>query len=203
MKSGTESDRGPSRGRSGLTREQFAGLVEEHRSSLWLIAAGVCGSRADADDVVQEAALVGLDRLRTFEAGTSFAAWMSQIVRNIARNHARKIKRCQTFSMDGQAIDQQGRDSSHAAEARHRNPLDARGDVGSSGDFDARVLAALETLEETPRICLLLRAVGQLPYAHIARLLEIPEGTAMSHVHRSRGMLRNRLEAFAKEEGVR
>jgi RNA polymerase sigma-70 factor (ECF subfamily) len=52
---------------------------------------------------------------------------------------------------------------------------------------------ALHSLGETARCCLLLRTIEQMPYAQIAQLLEIPEGTAMSHVHRSRMTLRGQL----------
>jgi RNA polymerase sigma-70 factor (ECF subfamily) len=46
---------------------------------------------------------------------------------------------------------------------------------------------------EVARACLLLRTLEGLEYAEISRLLEIPEGTAMSHVHRTRRYLRDRL----------
>ena len=43
------------------------------------------------------------------------------------------------------------------------------------------------------RACLLLRAVQDLDYSELSRLLGIPEGTAMSHVHRARNALRRAL----------
>jgi len=56
--------------------------------------------------------------------------------------------------------------------------------------FDDRVRAALETLPETARQCLLMRTLFDAPYSEIAARLDIPEGTAMSHVHRARRTLR-------------
>ncbi|MBT8484154.1 MAG: RNA polymerase sigma factor, partial [Phycisphaerae bacterium] len=60
--------------------------------------------------------------------------------------------------------------------------------------FDDDVLHALDGLEETARACLLLRTVVDLPYKEIARALDVPEGTAMSHVHRARRVLREKLD---------
>jgi DNA-directed RNA polymerase specialized sigma24 family protein len=40
---------------------------------------------------------------------------------------------------------------------------------------------------------LLLRTIQKLSYTEIAEIMQIPEGTAMSHVHRSKNELRNRL----------
>ncbi len=56
--------------------------------------------------MVQEAALVAMNRLDSFTPGTSFGAWMSQIVRNIARNAARKDHRRQTTGVDSSVLDQ-------------------------------------------------------------------------------------------------
>jgi RNA polymerase sigma-70 factor (ECF subfamily) len=59
--------------------------------------------------------------------------------------------------------------------------------------FDDKLAAALQELSDEARSCLLLRIVEQLSYAEISALLNIPEGTAMSHVHRSKAALRKRL----------
>ena len=61
------------------------------------------------------------------------------------------------------------------------------------GAFDDGVLRALSSLDETARACLLLRTLLDLPYRDISLALGIPEGTAMSHVHRARGILRRKL----------
>ena len=48
----------------------------------------------------------------------------------------------------------------------------------------------MKRLEETARTCLLLRTLRDMPYREISLLLDIPEGTAMSHVHRARQAMR-------------
>ncbi|MCA8975519.1 MAG: sigma-70 region 4 domain-containing protein [Planctomycetes bacterium] len=55
------------------------------------------------------------------------------------------------------------------------------------------MLRGLNCLRETTRICLLLRTVLDLPYPEIGEMLGIPEGSAMSHVHRARQQLVARL----------
>ena len=61
--------------------------------------------------------------------------------------------------------------------------------------FDDQVLHGLRGLGPDQRAALLLRTVLGLGYREIAGALEIPEGTAMSHVHRAREALRRRLES--------
>ncbi len=57
---------------------------------LWYVAAAIVGDRARAEDVLQEAAMIALGKLDTFEAGTSVQAWLAQIVRYVALNHRRR-----------------------------------------------------------------------------------------------------------------
>ena len=66
---------------------------------------------------------------------------------------------------------------------------------GAEEQFDDQLLHALNQVSEVARCCLLLRVVEQLPYAEISELMEIPEGTAMSHVHRAKANLRKQLDS--------
>lgn len=174
-----------------LTQDEFSARFEAASRTLWVIAAAVLGRRTDAEDVLQEAAMIGLRKLGDFQPGTSFPAWMGGIVRNVARNHARKRVRRQTSDADPRSID--------LARTAPGGPapepaIDRRGRVEADvAGFDDKVLRALGTLDETARTCLLLRTLRDLPYREISQLLEIPEGTAMSHVHRARQSMRSML----------
>lgn len=163
--------RGPS-----LAPDEFSARFQSATRTLWLIAAGVLGDRNEAEDVLQEAAMIGLRKCSEFDPATSFAAWMGGIVRNVARNVARKRVRRHTSPADPATLD--------------RSPAVAE---PSADGFDDRVLRALGMLEETARMCLLLRTVSDMQYKEIAAVLGIPEGTAMSHVHRSRHTMRAAL----------
>jgi RNA polymerase sigma-70 factor, ECF subfamily len=54
---------------------------------------------------------------------------------------------------------------------------------------------ALQRLSPDARCCLLLRTIQKLSYIEIAEIMQIPAGTAMSHVHRSKSELRNKLRS--------
>ena len=71
--------------------------------------------------------------------------------------------------------------------------------VPGQESFDDDVLKALDALEETARACLLLRTVMDMPYKEVSLALDIPEGTAMSHVHRARKTMRDRLMAAGRD----
>jgi RNA polymerase sigma-70 factor (ECF subfamily) len=162
-----------------LSEREFADGFQECRETLWCVAAGVMGRSADAADVLQEAAIIALAKLDRFEPGSDFVAWMSQIVRNVARNAGRRSRRRGEGGVGSALLDRV-----EAARAPVRPPAD---------DFDALVGHALDSLAETARACLVLRVVRGLSYREISNVLDIPEGTAMSHVHRARAALRQML----------
>lgn len=169
-----------------LETEALADALVARSRALWCVAAAVLGRADGADDVLQEAAIVALERRDQFVPGTNLGAWLATIVRYVALNHARRRRRAPLVGIEL---------PDRAARAvAPPPPVDADGAVrGDQGAFDDAVIAALDHLEETPRSCLLLRVVLDLPYRDIARILDLPEGTAMSHVHRSRAALRARL----------
>jgi RNA polymerase sigma-70 factor (ECF subfamily) len=63
--------------------------------------------------------------------------------------------------------------------------------------FDDDVVQALGGIEDERRVCLLLRVVHDLSYEEIAEITGLPEGTAMSHVHRAKSSLRKTLTSPA------
>jgi RNA polymerase sigma-70 factor (ECF subfamily) len=177
----------------------FAAQFQSSFRVLWLIAVGIIGDASLAEDVVQEAAIIALSKLDQFQAGSNFTAWTGQIVRNVALNRSRRERRHRATVTDPSTIE--------GEPSLGRRTLDAflsegAADGGSAEErrhFDERVLQALGDVGEVARACLLLRTLEGLEYSEISRLLEIPEGTAMSHVHRTRRYLRDRLADVWKE----
>lgn len=191
----TDAARSDASPKGCLTPAAFAERFEGVSRTLWCIAAAVVGDRSAADDVLQESAMIALGKLEQFDSSTNFLAWMARIVRFTALNHGRRRK--QTRLIDhvdadrspSNLADAEANSADHAAVTGHGGLVDHQ------NAFDDRVLAALNTLEPAARACLLLRVVMNRPYRDIALALDIAEGTAMSHVHRSRMSLREILAA--------
>lgn len=166
-------------------------MFADSSRALWCVAVGVCGDRTAAEDLVQEAAAVALTKLHEFDAATSFLAWMSQIVRFLGLNQRKKAVRQREAHQRPDLI-----------QAVEPSGLTATGPFPITGDgallpdqhaFDDRVVRAVSGLDEVQRSCLLLRVVMDMPYKEIATALSIPEGTAMSHVHRAKQQVRRSL----------
>lgn len=163
-----------------LGKDEFSAAFAQHGRALWLVAAAWVG-RADAQDLVQEAARIAWQKRASFARGTDVAAWLAQIVRHTGANWRRKQK-----PEAGAAFDEPlARDEREPTLA-----FDADG-LGLSDE----VAQALASLPESHREALLLHVVGDLGFAEIARLLGVPENTATSHARRARIALREALAA--------
>lgn len=164
--------------------------------------------------------MIALGKLDAFEAGTSVQAWLAQIVRYVALNHRRRDQRRRDQRRPGQRRADQwpqiqtSRDRAPGLEPTPRLSLvgedpepvgvSPRGElVPGQRHFDDAVVAALDQLGDTARACLLLRTVMDLDYREIGEILGIPEGTAMSHVHRARSRMRRTLGAARVEGSTR
>lgn len=154
------------------------------------IAAAVLGSSTDAEDVVQQAYTIAITKNQSFPTLDQFLGWLVGIVKHCALNHRRKNRRRRTNSTDPNTLDELVEDPSES-------------ESQLEDCFDDEVLSALNSLPEDARICILLRTVEKMSYKEISAYMAIPEGTAMSMVHRSRTKLRALLAAheFASPKG--
>jgi RNA polymerase sigma-70 factor (ECF subfamily) len=179
-----------------LSAPEFADQFREAFRTLWLLAISIVHDAALAEDVVQEAATIAYQKLDQFRAETSFVAWMGAIVRNVAMNRARKQRRDRSVPMDPVSLERFGHEAGANCARRAGTCTEEVGTPdypAEATEVDRRVAEALGDVAETARACLLLRTLCGMEYSMISRLLEIPEGTAMSHVHRARRYLRERL----------
>jgi RNA polymerase sigma-70 factor (ECF subfamily) len=191
----------PSRPPDRIDRDCFAALFESAYGQLWLVAAGILGDRTGADDIVQESALVAWSKRDQFELGSNFVAWLSRFVRWHALNYVRKQAGRNTHARDPHDMDLA--QSEPSVESTRLEDDQAGRLPAHQPHFDDQLSRALLSINELARACLLLRTVHHLSYREIAEMLEIPQGTAMSHVHRARQLLRERLEGQEADQSPR
>ena len=154
------------------------------------IAGGVIGNMADAEDVVQQAYSIAIEKNQSFDTRDQFLGWLAGIVKYCALNVRRKRIRRKTSSVDPTEIQNFVVDNKSVTEP---SKIDGKDLEALKDSFDDDVMRALENISEDARTCMLLRSVENLSYKEISTLMKIPEGTAMSMVHRARTSLRREL----------
>ncbi|MCA9294138.1 MAG: RNA polymerase sigma factor [Phycisphaerales bacterium] len=167
---------------------RIARAVDVARPKLLVIAAAIVGRVDGAEDIVQDATRIALEKSTDVADVQNLPAWLAQVVRNVALN-ARRANQRRPAPRSNELLD--------ARTGRREPPpppIASDGRILPNQDaFDDQVMAALNDLDERARACLMLRVILGLPYKEIAETLGIPEGTAMSHVLRSRRTLAERL----------
>lgn len=129
-----------------------------------------------------------------FQRDTNFKAWMFRILINTSFRLNKRFARRPTTSLDESALDLQATMEREGAWASLLESPERLREL-----MDERLVAAIDDLGANERECLLLRVIEDFSYKEIAAMLNMPMGTVMSHVHRGRTKLRERLATMAVE----
>jgi RNA polymerase sigma-70 factor (sigma-E family) len=175
---------GQARGRSGVgmdrptAADQVTLLYRIHGMDLIRIAAVMLGSRADAEDAVQDAFCGLFRRWDQLADPRNALPYVRSAVMNRCRSELRRQARLE-----------------RRADQNHR-PLDAESPEQSAvlGEEHRDVLAALRRLPERQREALILRYFMDLPEPEIAAAMGISQGTVKSTTSRAIAALARRVK---------
>jgi RNA polymerase sigma-70 factor, ECF subfamily len=194
----------------------FAALIDEYGSSLLRVATTYVGSRAVAEEVVQETwlgVITGLDR---FEGRSSLKTWIFRILTNTASTRAQRERRNVPFSSmngsdggNGPSVDpDRFFPPDHSRYPDHWSvgptPWETPEEGLLSGETREVILRAIEELPAAQRTVVALRDVEGWPSEEVCDALELSEGNQRVLLHRGRSKVRNALEQYfgAVEETV-
>jgi RNA polymerase sigma-70 factor (ECF subfamily) len=176
--------------RAAQTGDQaaFAEIVRCFQRPIYRVAYGLTRNASDADDLAQETFLRAWQALGRFRAGEPLYPWLSRITVNLAYSLHRRRKRRPEESIEPhvEAGRQWGVDDDPAEHAEKR-------------ERDRKVESEFALLKPEHQAVLALRAVEDLSYEEIARVLNVPVGTVMSRLSRARAELKDRLKGRGGE----
>jgi RNA polymerase sigma-70 factor (ECF subfamily) len=160
-----------------LARELRTALVELV-PELRVRALRLCGDRALADDVVQDALERALRFEAQYERGTNLRAWLFRILFSVFVTRWRRRRR-ERRALENLAVDP----------CAWTTPSGfAAPDIGE-GALSASTRRKLDALPEGFRAAVVMVDLEQRSYREAARALGIPVGTVMSRLHRARKVL--------------
>jgi RNA polymerase sigma-70 factor (ECF subfamily) len=178
----------------------FEDLLKPLLDQAYGMALTLARNTADAEDLVQEAALRAFRSFHTFEPGTNFKAWFYRILTNCwyARHRTSK-RRPQTVDLDDVSELYMYRQT--AAAGVYDRSTDPARVVLNKLDVE-KVMDAMARLPEEYRVAASLYFLEEFSYAEIAEMLGVPIGTVRSRLHRGRRMLQKILWSIAEDEGI-
>jgi RNA polymerase sigma-70 factor (ECF subfamily) len=178
-----------------LFEEQAIPLMPQ----LYGAAMNMTKNPTNAEDLLQETMVKAFKAFNQFEQGTNIRAWLYKIMNNTNINvNVKAGKALGKTALDDLEDWQIGGAESVTSVAARSAEAEAIDAMPSEV-----VKKALLELPENWRMIVYYRIVDGLSYAEIAEVLDIPEGSVMSGLHRGKKLLRTLLMDYAKEEGYK
>jgi len=154
-----------------VTPELLPEVLADHLDRLYRAAWALCGSREEAEDLVQETYVRVLAKKRMIASDADALPYLLTVLRNTFRSSLRtRSRRPRTAALED-------------ADPRFAAPASASPDAV----LEARaVFAAIAALPDDQRDVVAAVDVAGLSYAEAAETLGVPAGTIMSRLHRGR-----------------
>ncbi len=176
----------PLRTSEAVRAEDFEAAAMPHLNELFRTAARLVGSRAEAEDLIQETYMQAWKSFHRFALGTNCRAWLFRILFNKANHQRKRLFWRKTHDSDVLLEET----------LRYETPV-------SEQLSDEEVLLALERLPRHYREVVLLADVEEFSYKEVAGILSVPIGTVMSRLSRGRKLLRVELSGVAESYGIK
>jgi RNA polymerase sigma-70 factor (ECF subfamily) len=182
------------------TQAEFERLFAPIFSMAYGTAVRLTRDRTEAEDLVQDAALLAYRAFGSFQPGTNFKAWFFRILTNAfySRHRKEKHEKANLSTEDVPPLYLYSRTTEAGLQGHDSDPASA---IMDRLDTE-QVSAALESLPTEYRVVATLYFIEDFSYQQIAEVLECPVGTVRSRLHRGRRMLQKALWDIAVERGI-
>jgi RNA polymerase sigma-70 factor (ECF subfamily) len=179
---------------------EFEALLSPLLSMAYGTAVRLTRDRTEAEDLVQDAALLAYKAFGSFQRGTNFKAWFFRILTNAfySRHRKEKHEKANLSTDDLPALYLYSKTAEAGLHGRENDPASAIMDQLDS----EQVAIALDALPEEYRMVATLYFIEDFSYQQIAEVLGCPVGTVRSRLHRGRRMLQKELWEVAVERGI-
>lgn len=174
---------------SGST-ESFRRLVERYTDVVYRLAFRMLRDETEAEDATQEVFLKAFDVLARFQTGRRFYPWLY----TIAFNHLRTISARRDHRERAVRLPYEDRVAASDAGRTIGQPEPEL--LRREGERELR--AALDRLPPHYRDVVVLRQFEERSVAEVAEIMEIPEGTVKTYLHRAKRALAKELAHYGE-----
>ena len=172
----------------------FEALLAPELDRAYGVALRLARNGPDAEDLVQDAALLAFRGFATYQQGTNFRAWFTRILMNAFLSSKRRKR-----PEDDAAPLEDDLPNAWIQRQAHGGELS----LAVIGGLEAEaVQRAVDNLPEEFRTAAALYFIQDMSYQEIAETLGIPIGTVRSRLHRGRALLQKQLWHLAQDHGI-
>jgi RNA polymerase sigma-70 factor (ECF subfamily) len=176
--------------------EAFEELLNRYSTKVHSLASRLCRNAEDAAEVLQDVFVTVYRKIAGFEGKSSFSSWLYRVTVNAAFMKLRKRRQDPAVPLED--ILQQ----THVVSAL-KSPESSYVDSQSMRHEMLEALEqAIQKLPDDYRPVFILRDVDGLTSREVGKILDLTVPAVKSRLHRSRLMLRKRLQKFAGDQKV-
>ncbi len=178
----------------GGSNEAFEELVQRYESKVYNLAIRFTRNHEDAEEVLQDVFTSVYRKIEGFEGKSAFSSWIYRVVVNAAFMKLRKRKQSPTVSMEDLS-------PSARQEFVEQHPTHiVQSDISSMNRELREVLEqSITRLPDEYRAVYVLRDIDGLSNQEVGEILDLSIPAVKSRLHRSRLMLRKKLQAYWDE----
>ncbi len=176
-------------------QDAFAELVEKYSHQVFALCIRILNDYGEAEDLTQEVFLKVYKNIKRFKGKSKFSTWLYQITLNAAINRVNYLKKRHHYDSSSINVTSvRGEDEDYGIDLPDPSRTSEEDVIGR--ETYETILSAINELPEEFRIVILLRDVEEKSYQEIAEILNVPEGTVKSRIHRAREILKKKLEPY-------
>jgi len=172
----------------------FEEIISRYESKVMNLALRFTRNQEDAEEVLQDVFTTVYRKIDGFRGQSAFSSWLYRIVVNAAFMKLRKRKQTQTVSLDdlAPAVKQYCMERD-AVTTQHLH------NVAISRELQEVLQRAIDRLPDQYRAVFVLRAVDGLSNQETGEILNLSIPEVKSRLHRSRIMLRKKLQRYYED----
>lgn len=160
--------------------DAFQALIHAEKEKLYRMAYVYMRNETDALEVFQETVYKAFKSITSLQDSRYFSTWLTRILINTAISSLKKNRKI--TAMSPEALEHIG----DSYQLQLEDQLD--------------LLEAVETLEEKYKTVLLLRYYKDYSVKQISEIMDCPEGTVKTNIHRGLSILRKKLKGAAGDD---
>jgi RNA polymerase sigma-70 factor (ECF subfamily) len=174
--------------------DSFEEILHRYETKVFNLAIRFTRNQEDAEEVLQDVFSTLYRKADSFQGKSAFSSWLYRITVNAAFMKLRKRKQNQTISLEDLTPSAQNNCLEREVLCTPRVET-----ISSNQELRDILQTAISKLPTQYRAVFLLRDVDGLSNQEVGEILELSIPAVKSRLHRSRLMLRKRLQRFYEE----
>lgn len=159
-------------------KEAWGEIVKRYKEAVYGVNLSILKDKAEAEDATQQTFIRAWKNLEKFDMEKNFSTWLFTVGSNVSKNIIRKRNRW-SFIKNLSLMGGENNDPPTEIEKEERRE---------------GIRQALFGLKPKYRAPLIMRFWGELSYEEISEILDVPEGTLKTRLHRGKKELKSSFQ---------